>query len=232
MKKLVLTTACALVAGASFAQGTVNWSSISPNGLTFTTNTTTLSYLSTGAQLPAAQATGVASSTAGSYYYELLYQNSGSTGAATAAPTTLAALDSWVDTGIEALNGTTGKVLPTVANETSLSVPGTTSGGSYSFIVVGWSANLGTTWSAVSSVLNSPSQLAAVVGVPLFGESTTAFAPLGTGNPGATLIGTAAGEIKSLNTPLEPIASAPEPTTIALGVMGAASLMALRRKKA
>jgi hypothetical protein len=234
MKKLVLTSACALaMTGASFAQGTVNWGSISPAGLTFETNTTVLSYLSSPtASLPASQAIGATSAVAGTYYFELLYQAGGTQATPDADPTTLTGLNAWADSGISAINSTVsaGKVLPPAANETALTVSGSTSGGSYSFMVVGWSSNLGTTWSAVSQLLNTVNPTIPVGA--LFGESSTAFAALGTGNPGAVLVGTAAGEIKSLLTPLEPVVSAPEPTTIALGVMGAASLLAFRRKKA
>jgi hypothetical protein len=231
MKKLVITSACVLgFAGAALAQGTINWQSLAPTGLTFQTNTTVSSFLSVGGSQTLASGTigATASGTTGLYYYELLYNT-----AATeqAAPTTLAALDSWSDAGLEAENnsGSAGKTSTINPSQGSV-VPFTTAS---SLMVVGWSANLGTSWSVVSTVLNSPSALASVVGPAFFGESSVGFlapAPSGT-IPGTTIIGIGPNEIDSVNTQLEPIAT-PEPTTIALGVMGAASLLALRRKKA
>jgi hypothetical protein len=235
MKKLILTSACVLAAaGAAFAQGSVQWSSISFSDFTAQTNTTVSSYLSGSKALTGGTIGNTVGASAGSFYYELLYTASG-----TAAPTTLAGLDNWSDSGLEgesATSSTAGRaqVLP---SQSSTGVNGPAGFGnaagtlSIDVILVGWSANLGTTWSAASTVLNSPSALASVVGLPLFGQSSIGVIepdPSGT-IPGAAIFG--APGIVSLLTPLYPVV-VPEPTTLALGAMGVASLLALRRKKA
>jgi len=230
MKKLILTSACVLAAtGMAFAQGEVEWNAITPTYFTADTNTTALSYLSTaGAPLPASKTVGLTVASAGAFYYELLYTASG-----TAAPTSLAALDTWSDSGLEAVNnaGSAGKTT-TINGTVETQVPFTATS---SVMLVGWSSNLGTTWAAASALLNNAASLAALeqVGTVLFGQSgvgTITPASNGT-SPGAVLFGPSP-EINSPLTQLDVVSTVPEPTTIALGAMGAASLLALRRKKA
>jgi hypothetical protein len=225
MKKLVLTSACILAAGgAAFAQGTVLWNAIVPTGFTAQVNPSVESSLFPTGVAPGGSV-GFTGTTAGSYFYELLYNTSAT---AVSAPTTLASLDTWKDTSLEAQNSTSsaGKV-SVIGSTTDATVPFTAQS---SIILVGWSANLGTTWSAASTALNDG--LAGVVGQGFFGTSNAGFITPNSGNPGAAIIGTSAGEIDSPLTQLYAVNAVPEPTTIALGVMGAASLLALRRKKA
>jgi hypothetical protein len=225
MKKLVLTSAFALaITGAAFAQGTIEWNSMSPADFTAQTNSTTSSYLSTGGV--AALQGGTVGSTvaaAGAFYYELL-----DTTAGTAAPATKSALQAWSDTGLEGQNNAASVGRAVVIGST----PDATVGPAVStaFMVVGWSSNLGTTWSAAEALLIAGSGW---TGTAFFGETPVATitpAPSGT-SPGAVMFGPSP-EIVSLNTPLYEVTSTPEPTTIALGVMGGLSLLALRRKKA
>jgi hypothetical protein len=231
MKKLVLTSAFALaVTGAAFAQGVIEWNGIGFADFTAQTNTTVSSFVSAGGSK--ALTGGVVGNTvagaAGSFYYELLYSTSSST-----APTTLAALDSWVDTGLEGESSSASvagrAMIPTASQQTAVTVPFSTA---TSMMLVGWSANLGTTWSAASTVLNSVNALASVVGTPFFGESSIGtVTPLAPGtNPGQNVFG-APGIVSTL-TQLDEVTAVPEPTTLALGAMGALSLLALRRKKA
>jgi hypothetical protein len=222
MKKLILTSVCALAAtGVAMAQGTVQWTVISPAALTFETNTTVSSPLS-GSVPQVGGSIGLASAAAGAFYYELLYNAAG-----TADPTTLAALDTWGDTGLEGIDSTSAGKVNVVGSTSDATVPFTATS---SIIVVGWSSNIGTTWTAAKAALNGGN-------VPLgtlFGESSTAqFTPNAAGvSPGAVPVGTGgAAQIDSLLTPLYPVV-VPEPTTLALGAMGALSLLALRRKKA
>jgi hypothetical protein len=232
MKKLVLTSVCTLaLTGAAFSQGTVIWGSVAPPSFTAYTNSTVDSFITPTGTLPAGGATAKASDAAGGFYYELLY-NTAST--EQNAPTTLTALATWNDSGLEAENSAaTPGAITTLGQNTAAPVTGSSSGVDYSLMLVGWSANLGTSWSAVSSILNSPAQLAAIAAASptYFGTSSIGYLPLNPGNPGAVIFGTAAGEIDSPTTELNLI-TVPEPTTIALGVMGAASLLAFRRKKA
>jgi hypothetical protein len=228
MKKLVLTSACVLAAtGAALAQGTVSWLSISPAAFTAQIDPVVESTFVNGI---APGGTVASVPTTGSYFYELLYN----TTANASAPTTLSALSSWTDAGIGAVNSATsaGKV-STVSPSADATVPFTTA---ESIIFVGWSASLGSTISAVEATLASPSAISAADSVTqaYFGVSKAGYiAPNAAGvSPGATFFGPATGEIDSVNTQLYAVNSVPEPTTIALGVMGAASLLALRRKKA
>jgi hypothetical protein len=233
MKKLVLTTVCALaVTGAAFAQGSANWSTISFSFMTAQTNTS-VSPLFGGSGLGGTA--GAAGSATGGFYYELLW--SAYTGVQAAKPATLTALNTWADTGLAATNQTTaGRLSPigaTAVNNASL--PWDT-GSTNNIMVVGWSANLGTTWAAASANLNSTAALNGIVGNIFFGESNTGFInPLANGTaPGAGLFGGAAGArglpISSLNTPLF-LVQVPEPTTIALAGLGGLSVLLFRRRK-
>jgi len=224
MKKLILTSACVLaVTGAALAQGTVQWTTISFSAFTGATNTTISSFLSVGgsAGLSGGTSGPTVGSAAGSFYYELLYNTAGSVD-----PTSLTTLDSWSDTGLEADNSSfaNGGRVQSLNQNVAAVMPFSTT---QDIIMVGWSANLGTTWTAVSAVLNSGN----IPTGSFFGETPVGtLTPFAAGtNPGQNPFG--APGIVSLNTPLEPITT-PEPTTIALGVMGAASLLAFRRKKA
>jgi hypothetical protein len=98
------------------------------------------------------------------------------------------------------------------------------------YIVVGWSANMGTSWSTVSSELTGGNTPAGA----LYGYSAVGDAYGGGGPdnlPAVSLFGVSTGAPGGLTSgfALTPV---PEPSTIALGVMGACSLLALRRKKA
>jgi hypothetical protein len=248
MKKLILTTACIVAAsGAVFAQGNVNWGSISFSFVTASTVPSVESPLYNG--IAPGGATASTTGPIGSYYYELLYSAS-----ATSVPTTVAQLDAWSDSGLEGANSANAgrldslEAIPnggSVATTVAAAASGTfgNSGATVAFgpaatevILVGWSANIGNTWAAASAVLNSPAAIQAQDAI-----SQIYFGFTGVGNivpastsssPGTTIFGTAAGQIKSLATPLDAVNAVPEPTTLALGAMGALSLLALRRKKA
>ena len=215
-----------MAARPAFSQGSVEWVFFNPSFFSVDTNTSIPFY---DGRPILNGSTGPTSTTAGSFYYELLY-NTASTQQPT--PTTLAGLNNWRDTGLEAQNATAsaGKVIVTPAtSSTSATVPFTTA---TSIMMVGWSANLGSTWSAASAILNSPSDLDSVIGVALCGLSSTAFfTPSAPGtNPGAIIFGSNPGEIDSPNAFLEPIIVIPEPITLALGALGAFTLTIFRRK--
>jgi hypothetical protein len=230
MKKLVLTTVCALaMAGAAFAQGTINWGSITAAAMTSQTNATTISPFFGGGA--AASGGTIGGPVGNSMFYELLF--SAYTGVQAAVPTTLAALSSWQDSGLSATNQTTAGRLSPIAGSTAVIVPwaaGTTD----SIVLVGWSANLGTTWTAASANLNNNNALAGIAGNIFFGVSHTGFINAAPGNPGAVPFGTAATAsglpINSLNTQLF-LVQVPEPTTIALAGLGGLSVLLFRRRK-
>jgi hypothetical protein len=236
MKKLVLTSVCALAtAGAAFAQGNLYWSSINFASMTAQTNSTTHSSFTGGGSAVGGSigAAGGSSVSGANFYYELLY--SAYSGTQAAVPTTLAALGTWSDAGLGATNANTAGRLQVINPNAGAQVPwspGTTD----SIMLAGWSANLGTTWAAVIATLNSQSLLGAVAGNAFFGLSNTGYTTtLSTStSPGAIVFGanpTAQGvPIQSLLTQLY-LVQVPEPTTLALAALGGASLLLFRRKK-
>jgi len=98
-------------------------------------------------------------------------------------------------------------------------------------VVVGWSANIGTSIASVEAFLAGTD---GSVTSGFIGESAVSGAistgAAGTGNLPPTIFGGSSPDIAGFD--LGYTVSVPEPSTIALGIMGAASLLALRRKKA
>jgi len=241
MKKLIVSTICALTAaGAAFAQGNVNWTG--PSAAAFTAQTNTSTYFGGGAVSAGQGIVGVGqvgntqgNAAAGTgYYYELLI-GSAWNGAGAAVPTTLNAFSSWSDSGLGATNNpalaSAGRAIVMSANS-GTTVAGMSQTVSNSIIIVGWSANLGTTWSTALADAKSGTWTGnAFLGVSnegwiqAFGTSTV---------PGATLFSNTAQTygtpIFSLNTPLY-VLPTPEPTTMALVGLGGAAMLMIRRKK-
>jgi len=241
MKKLVLTIGCTVaVAGAALAQGTVNWSSV---GGFFVAQTNGTAYSSfeasqgtpTGTQGATFGGTAANSTALGysGYYYELLVSSS-----AVAAPTTVAGLAAWSDTGLSATNGaaSNGRIIQTasggVAGNTQAVANNWPSGTTESAILVGWSANLGTSWSTVLTELQN--WTADYIPGAYFGVSSLGSLASQTGNPGVVVFGTSAGQINngaSAPEQLDLLGTVPEPGTLALAAIGGASLLMFRRKK-
>src|ERR1700761_4048774 len=100
MKKTLATLALTGLAGAAFAQGTVNWTGVAGTFIG-TTNSTVYSTFVPSSGNPTGGSSGsTVSSSTTQYYYELLVSSS-----ATTAPTTLSGLSAWLDTGLEMENG-------------------------------------------------------------------------------------------------------------------------------
>jgi hypothetical protein len=248
MKRILIAMVGGLaMAGAAFAQGVVSWSTITPTFMTAQTNSVVLSaFAPAGSMLPltVSASQGGTSTTANAFYYELLYNTAGTQ---QAAPSDLAGLSAWTDAGLEAVNntGTAGR-LQTLNASVTATVPWAP--GSYdSIILVGWSANLGSTWAIASSNLVNYSANEVGLGLAYFGVTPSGYitpnAPTPSA-PGATLWGTAANAagtpIFSPNTQLdslgvivvpEAVTFVPEPGTLALAALGGASLLMFRRKK-
>jgi len=253
MKKLAITIGCAMaVTGAAFAQGTLNWAA--PGG-TFTaqTNTITSSFVDGGAAVTGgSQTSGNAASATGGYYYELLYSTTAFNGSAIAQPNSTAALfgGTWQDVGLTMTNqsGSTGRLQPLGGAQAQAATPagmgpGGIGTGQTNYIeLVGWSANLGSSWSVVSNELATGSWAtinagALANGGAFFGESQTGYLVANTtGNQGAAVFFGATDAnglpLSGTSNPLfELVTTVPEPGTMALAGLGGLSLLLFRRRK-
>jgi hypothetical protein len=243
MKKLALTIVCTLaVNDAVFADGIVNWLSITPAAMTAQTNSTQFSPIFGGGS-SGGGTIGNTASAGGSptFYFELLY-NTNFTGSQVAAPTFSQLFSgSWLDTGLTATNttaaGSAGKLAP-IAGNAAATVPWA-HGVTNNIMLVGWSANLGTSWATVSNELATDSFYSVYFSssYAFFGESATGYINPFDGpgpGPGANIFGTAANitglPINSLNTQLY-LLPIPEPGTITLAGLGGLSLLLLRRRR-
>jgi hypothetical protein len=235
MKKLVLTTVCALaMAGAAFAQGNVNWA-VPFSAYTSQTNSTQYSPLFGGAATGAGAIGNTISSTTAplAFYYELLYLG----GAQVSAPTTLAGLAAWGDAALGGNNGATAGRVSVVNGTASASVPWA-AGVTDNIVLVGWSANLGTAWATVLNELTNSTFATVLAGQNGFiGISSEGYEAANAANPGSTIFGGGASAtgfpIQSTLTPLYllPVAVVPEPTTLALAGLGGLGLMLFRRQR-
>jgi hypothetical protein len=248
MKKLVLTTlAITGLSLAAFAQGTVSWTGVAGTFIGSTNGGTYSSFSavngstgvgSTGNTLGNNTANDTALGYNG-YYYELLVSSS-----AGSAPTTFSQFSAWSDANLQATNGpgSNGRIIQTgtggagnVANNTQATANNWPASTTESVILVGWSANLGTTWATALANAQNQSFLAGLSSYAYWGVSSLGSLASASGNPGVTVFGTGVGQINNAATPavLQPlgVTAVPEPTTIALAAIGGASLLLFRRKK-
>jgi hypothetical protein len=227
MKKLAVTLSLLAIAAGAFAQGTVN------PGNTGTTRFQTNSTGIGGGVGNAVAATGPG------FYYEVL-----------TAPSTVTTVDAslqgliqsgtqWMDTGLRATNTA---IAGAMAGATGVNNWGI--GVSQSYIIVGWSGSLGTSWATVAGELNGASLVNNVWGGPNFtatgflGATAIGWRQAG-GVIGATTIPTASifgtvddAQGTTIKTPTSMyFVNVPEPTSFALAGLGAAALMIFRRRK-
>jgi hypothetical protein len=240
MKKLILTTVCAVaVTGSALAAGNLNWGSAPFGSITAQTNATAYSPLMGGGSAVGGSIGAPANGSLNTYY-ELLYTTFSGT---QATITSLSSLLAWNDTGLGATNNpASGGRLAVIAPNSAATVPwspGTTD----SIVVVGWSADLGATWSSVSNLLaaaatgnNAPLQAQLAGALGFLGVSTTGYTTTfdTSTSPGATVFATSANAqglpIFSTNTQLY-LVPVPEPTTLALAGLGGLSLLLFRRQR-
>jgi hypothetical protein len=103
----------------------------------------------------------------------------------------------------------------------------TTGSGTVDFLVRGWSANAGATWAAALAFYNNGNPAADMwIGQSLIGNDIV----LGGGaTPATTLFGAGASSVGGFNLSLIP--AIPEPSSMVLAGLGAASLLLFRRRK-
>jgi len=189
MKKILTLAALLGAASISFGQGNVNFA----NGVATTTH---ISINATHNGPSVAQTPAVPNS----YYYELFVAAS----TVTTAPTSLnpvadgfTAIALGTNTGIGRLSGNPD------SNDTI--VPGFGVGSTASFVIVGWSANLGTTWNQASAnnAANTTSD-----GIPFYiGESAVATGVIlgGGPTPAGTIFGGNTGNIPGFTLNFTPV---------------------------
>jgi len=227
MKKIITTLALGLaVVSSGYSQGLVFFSN--QNNTKISTNSVV-----NGA------AAGVTAAASGMYYYALFYSTTQTTvgtgnGLAVGTNSTGYAFNStgWVNSGLMATNSgaTTGRFAGNTADSGNNSTIATLAGVTAAqFVVLGWSANLGTLAQA-EAFLTGSNPLSQSSG--WFGESMVSGA-ITTGN-GGTQVTPATMGISAPQIPgfiLGEVIPVPEPGTLALAALGGASLLMFRRKK-
>ena len=232
MKKIILTLALA---------GSALYSSHAQGWVLFNNGTTTKVQTNS---VVGGVATGntVANdgTTAGTYYYALFYSLTSNSVAGSAAAvvgtngTYAFNATGWTfaspSFGADYATNTTsvGRFNSTVAdplNNNGTQVP---SGAAQYFTVIGWSANIGSTWSAVQSYLANPTFIGWVGESIVSGQITPGTG--GVSTPPA-IFGTGAGFITGFTLGEVTAAAVPEPGTLALAALGGASLLLFRRRK-
>lgn len=243
MKKTLLAT-IALAAGTllSNAQGTI---SMGTTATAYLIETNAAQYVPGVVIAQTGAATARTILTANSFFYEILTQGAVGANLAGGPPSgspTLNPFDaSWLDTGVGGKNNTLTRGGNTgVGGPTSAFWNGPT-GASYStgsdqwYLIVGWSASLGTTWSGVGG---AKANYQANIIEGWFGQSALAYNVSGGGpsslptvallaaGGGTGIAGAGLTSAFSLG-----IHSVPEPGTFALAGMGLAAMLISRRRK-
>jgi len=206
MKKLIITLGLAALVTSSQAQGTLNFVNAAATVITLSSNSVAL---------------GSAPSTLGGFRYELYTGAAGTTAAS-----------SLIASGVIATNtGTAGRF----SAGSGITIPGIPSGGTAAIMVRGWSSNLGVNYAAakiqwdqgVGGFLGesavAPNFLTG--GVPAGGGLAILASPVFGGASGIVPQTVANGFTLFYSTPV------PEPSSMALAGLGAASLLIFRRKK-
>jgi len=204
MKKLLIVATLVGAATASFAQGTVNFQ-----------NASTTLISAGGASMPTSATTP--------FRFALFLAPSGTVAANSAAP---ALTDpAFQSASVYNVNSPTavGRLVTLSGVDTGSSL------GTADFIVRGWSANAGQTWAEALAFWNNGSPSADMyIGSSRIGDNIV----LGGGTTPATILfGVGANQVVGYNMALVPGVIVPEPTSMVLAGLGAASLLLFRRRK-
>jgi len=209
MKRILTICALGAFGLSAYAQGIV---SLQETAVTVNTNSTSF----------AGGTTGRIGSTANSYYFELLVESDPTGSTTLPSISGLTALSSWTDSSVAGTNytGLNAGHVNGIAPSPGAAVNGWAAGTTNFVVVVGWSANEGTTWSQVENEIENNTLVSGINTALGYGEG---YITAG-GNPPANLIfGPNPGEVGVLTLSAVPVPS-PEPATMALAAIGGASL--------
>jgi hypothetical protein len=247
MKKLALTIVCAMaMSGAAFAQGWIAYS-LSFVDITMQTNTAISPLFGGTGSGGTAGVTGSATGTGLIYDYALL--TSIQTVPGVASTNSRVWTPVWTGNvlngggGLGGTNGNTAGRISTVQAAADTQV-NWANGVTNNIVLVGWSANIGSSWTAVSNILanlalgnNTPLLTALAAnggGNPFFGETAFGYINPNAAQPGAAIVNTTTTPnglpIFSLGTQLYML-PVPEPATMALAGLGGLSLLLFRRQR-
>lgn len=217
---------------AAVAQGTVNWTGPGPVLHVETNSTVYSAFAGSGGQPTGGEGVGFTPGAAiAQFYYELLVSST-----ASIAPATVSDLANWSDTGLWATNRLNAAGMITVANPaTNAAANNWPAGATANLVLVGWSANLGSTYAGVMSELQAWSMAqTSIAGTAYFGVSAMGTLASGTGTSGVSVFGIGAGQINNSITSGNPLQLdellVPEPGTLTLAVLGGCSLFWVRRR--
>jgi len=223
MKKIILTIAAIV---------TVSLSARSQGLVLFNNSPAAASKISTNSVVGGASA-GLTAASAGLYYYALLYSTSATTvngsAAAVAGAGSYAYSSGWTFSGDYATNtAVAGRVAGSQNADGSSTVTGLSAGSAAQFVVIGWSANIGSTLAALEAYMANPT-VNGWVGESAVSPSVT----VGDGNniPTPTMLVASGADAGFLLGEVSGTSPIPEPTTMALAGLGAGALMLFRRRK-
>lgn len=233
MKKIVSVLALLTGATLAFGQGSVIFNNGSATYAVFTNSTRDITGAATGGG-----ARGTASKTANSFYYALF------TATYTGTLTSTNPLDPAFT--FTTINGTNSPIfaggIAGAGGGGGTTVPGwgAPTGATYDtgtrdyYLIVGWSANLGSTWAQIAPLVASGfagnSVQNAYYGVSQLGNGYSGGGPFSLPAPSLFGVSTAmpGGITSGFDLNLVPV---PEPSTFALAGLGAAAMMIFRRRK-
>lgn len=228
MKKLALIlTLSAMTSLAAFGQGFINFNQAS--GQLIVTNGAVLSVFDPGGTAwgSSSGATAQGNTVVGTtYYFAVLTEAYSGSGPLQSNVNPITG--GWTFGGIMESNKASGQpgTLGQLSNvQTTSNWP---TGSTNQYIIVGWSANLGATWAAVSNELANQSWSAN----GLFGVSAVGDIMPNTQSPGFNLFGAVQpyGNPINSDTTLDAVSATPEPSTMALTGLGSLAMLLFRRR--
>lgn len=221
MKKILTLVS---ILGLSFSLHSQGLVSIQESSFIITTNSTAIGGTSGNM---------VSGTTSPSAYFFALLTIQDPTGSTT-LPTISSASDllsSWFLAGVSGTNATginAGKIAATPAT-TGVAANSWAAGSTNFTVVVGWSANEGSSWNTISNSISS-GIWANTTTAGVFGWSVVGYGASTSLTPAFSVFGNGAGQINS-GFVLTQVAAVPEPGTLALAALGGASLLLFRRRK-